>query len=333
MPTVVDRFAGAAGIVTAVLALGGCSSAAGSVNPLAGPAGLTGTAASSTAIRGSGPCPKAAIFTADASGNAIDIYPLRGKSQPMCGQITSGVSGAGGLAADAAGHLYVALTAASRVVELAGPYPPGHVVRTISDAGGYPSIAAVSPSGLVAIINLCSAPSCGNGDVAFYRKGATSPCAVVSSAIFARPYFGAFDAGDNLYLDAADSSGGTLVGEISGGCKATTVANLDVPGIAFPGGVAVDTKGNIAIADQVSSQLDVFAPGNFGKPKFTVSLQPGGDYATFVFEQSGMRIWTANAASASAEEFTYPGGGRQIDTVGSGVSASIAVMPAEVPGS
>ena len=279
----------------------------------------------------SGPCPRNAVFVTDAGTNAIDVFAGRGTDQEMCAQISSGLSGPQGLAGGAPGHVFVANTNDSNILEFAGPYPPGRVVRTIPMPTEYPIDVAVSTSGLLAAINICSSPSCGPGNVALYRKGATAPCATASSPQFAKPFFGAFDANDDLYVSGSDASGGLHVGEVTGGCKATTIATLSVPGIAAPGGIGVDAAGNVAIGDEERNQIDVFAPGNFSKPKFVVPLQDGSA-AGFVFSSSGKQLWTTSGGSATAVEYRYPAGGAPIDTLNGFVEpAGVGVTPAQVP--
>lgn len=289
-------------------------------------------AASHAPVRASGSCPKNALFVSDSGSGAIDIFPLKGKNQTMCGQIT-GFSQPGGIASDTSRHLYIANTTGSNVLVYGGPYPPGTLVRTLTDTGFFPSDVSVSASdGLVAVMNLCSAPSCGAGGVSFYKKGSTTPCNTVSTPSFARVYFGAFDAHDNVYVDGLDSSGFAIGGEISGGCSAKTISNLNLSGVTFPGGMAVDTAGNIDILDQDQSAIEAYAPGQFSKPLFSVPLPTGSDFVTFAFAASGKRIW-APSASATLGEFKYPKGGNAVNTVSGLIEPTgVAVMPVEVPG-
>jgi hypothetical protein len=56
-----------------------------------------------------------------------------------------------------------------------------------------------------------------------------------------------------------------------------SLVNLNLGGVQFPGGMAVDTAGNIDITDQNASAIDAFAPGQFGAPLFTVPIAGGKD--------------------------------------------------------
>ena len=345
MPGQLDRFV-LCGAVAAAFALGGCAGGSSAIAPsasqaasdVAAPQSATSVAlaprvfahAASFAARPSGSCPKASIFVGDFAANTVDIFPLAGKNQPMCGQVSGSFNGLQGLASDRKGHLYVANTNDTQVLEFSGPYPPGSLVHTYPDSTGYPSDVAVSKSDLVAIMNICSVPSCGQGSVIFYKQGATTPCATV--AVSFRPYFGGFDAAGNLYVDFETSSASAGLAEISGGCSATSAQNLNIPSGIFPGGVAVDTAGLVDVVDQIGSDIEAFAPPDFSKPKFTVPLT-SSDPVTLAFEKSGKRFWGTGAGNGSIGEFLYPTGGNPINML-AGVSEGIgiAVIPAEMPG-
>ena len=88
-------------------------------------------------VRTSGTCPKNALFVADSGAGTIDIFPLKGKNQVMCGQIT-GLSEPGGLATDTARHLYIVDTNNSQVLVYGGPYPPGTLRAHTRGPGIFP---------------------------------------------------------------------------------------------------------------------------------------------------------------------------------------------------
>ncbi len=101
--------------------------------------------------------------------------------------------------------------------------------KLVLNAAGYsPNDVAVSRQGVVGVTNYCKLPSCANntGSVAFYAHNSTTPCATVTDPNFLYMLWDAFDGKGNLYINGQDSSGNTLVGEITGGCKAKKVRIL-----------------------------------------------------------------------------------------------------------
>jgi len=316
--------------VTASLA--GCSASPGPTS-VVGAQPPNSALTAGVQVPATGSCPNDSLFVSDYGANVIYGYSIKGKNSTICATLSSGISGPQGVATDKSRHLYIANTNDAEVIELAPPYTSSSIVRTISEPTEFPVGVAVSSAGLTAAINLCSAPSCSQGNVAFFRKGATTPCASVSSSDIYRPYFGAFDAAGNLYVSGENASFAPVFGEITSGCKAKTFAQISIPGIANPDLFGIDTQGNIGIYAAYSGSqvdVDVFAPGNFNQPKFTFAFEGGG--GVVAFERSGKGFWTALSGSGDAAEFDYPRGGAPIKTVSDLVEAiGVALTPVAEP--
>ena len=126
--------------------------------------------------------------------------------------------------------------------------PYKSVSLTLNEPGRYPLDVAVSKAGLVGVMTETS-PS-GPGNVTFYKKGSTSACANVSDANWNEVLSGAFDASGNLFVDGVDRDGNPLVGEVSGGCAATSLTTLSV-GNTMSGVAGVQVvHGNILILNE-----------------------------------------------------------------------------------
>lgn len=262
--------------------------------------------------------------------NTVSVYGRNGQLNAL---LTIGLSEPQGLATDAAENLYVANTLKSNIFVYSKPYTSSGL--TLNDANQYPTGVAVSQTGTVGVTNNQSV-SGGSGSVSFFAKGSTIPCATVSDPNWSRVYFGAFDASGTLFIDGQNASGNTLVGDVSGGCSATSITTLTVGNtILFPGGVQV-LSGNILIDDQLGPAIYTYAPpsgGSLGSPTATTLLMSGTDPVTFAMKKSGLDLWAAsNGGQAGGFKYTYPGG-QFVKSITDGflIAIGIAVNPAAKP--
>ncbi len=272
---------------------------------------------------------KAAVIISDGGANDVDVFSTKGK---LVAQIT-GVSG--GLADTKAGDLYVANTDDNDILLYKNDYKT--LLATLSDPNEYPSGESYDETtGIVAVTNIIST-SDGPGTVSFYAKGATKPCKTIGNPAWGRVYFDAFDSKGNLFVDGFDTSGNVVVGEITGGCKATTITTLKVGNaIAFAGGVQVTKDDDVAVQDQESLAIYTYKPpvkGSLGMPIATTTFKGAGDPVGFAFTATGKNVWTADAGLSVADEYAYPAGGSPVFSISGSMlePISVAVTPVEVP--
>jgi hypothetical protein len=64
--------------------------------------------------------------------------------------------------------------------------------------------------------------------VSFYATGSTTACATVGDPNWVTFFNAAFDAAGNVFINGQNSSGKMLIGELVGGCKATSITTLTV---------------------------------------------------------------------------------------------------------
>jgi hypothetical protein len=277
------------------------------------------------------------VFVSDATADVVDVFT----GMQQTGQIT-GFQMPQGITTDRSSILYVANTNASNVEEFTPPYDH-KPAAIITDGSGFPVDVAVSGTGVVAVLNICSGPSCSlPGNVTFYAKGSrTLPCAVVYGGDAATPLGGAFDDTGTLFIGALNSGRVPQISEVRGGCKARTIAPLTTSNsIFFPGDVEVDRSDNIAVLDSQAigvAQIDIYAP----PPKHSrmlklLSQAPLNDAVVplqFALTADGQNLWTADPGAGQAQEYAYPAGGpstiRLNDT--NGGPDGVAVTPAESP--
>jgi hypothetical protein len=279
---------------------------------------------------------KPLIFASNSLGSAhhsvVDIYLQRDKNK-MVGQIT-GLYGPRGMATDKADNVYIESEGDSKIFVYAPPYT-GAPAFTLDDTGWFSYDVAVSPQGIVAVANICNAPSCGgNGSVTFYAKNSTKACATVGDPNFYSVQDDGFDDRGNLYVDGYGATS-PVVGEIKGGCHAKNITLLTTTNsINYPGGIKVDKTDGIAILDVGNKALYTYGPpknGSLGSPISTVQLQAFNILYAFAFAASGRDVYVGAATSGyQVAEYSYPAGVlRKSFNAGGGVG--VAVTPPLTP--
>jgi hypothetical protein len=268
------------------------------------------------------------IYVSDSSNYVVNIYPLRGNNQQRVGQIT-GLSQPQGLATDDMRNLFIANTTASNVLVFAPGAKP-ILKSTLTDVGQYPVDVAVDrKTGEVAVTNIFGVNG-HPGSVSFYKPGATSPYKTLSSPAFLEIYFDAYDGGGNLYIDGTNFDGVTQVGKIAREGKKIT--SIEVTGVAFPGGIEVDGKGNILMEDQSGHAVDCYASIAPYAPCGSTPLTGSEDPVTFALVKHDRRLYTADAKLGVASEFRFPSGGGAVNSIQVGGQPNgVATVPATQP--
>ncbi len=269
---------------------------------------------------------KAAIIV--SADDYIYVFSPKGK---VIAKI-AGVSG--GIAGTKSGDFYVTNTAHNSVLLYKNDYKT--LLATLTDPNEFPvAVSYEETTGIVGVANIASTSN-GPGTVSFYAEGKTTPCVTVGNPAWERVYFDAFDSKGDLFVDGEDTSGKTIVGEITGGCKAKTIGSLKVGNvIAFPGAVQVTKDEHIAVSDQEGGHIYTYklpVKGSLGAPIATTSLTGASDVMAFAFGSTGKDLWTADVGLGAADEYTYPAGGSPVFAI-TGLTApdGIAVMPVDVP--
>lgn len=249
------------------------------------------------------------VIVSDSFANIVSVFDGKGRLQT---RLKTGINGPSGLTTDSAGNLYVANSQDANVLVYSRPYKS--VSLTLSEPGQYPLDVAVSKAGVVGVMAEKS-PS-GPGNVTFYKKGSTSACTNVSDPNWNEVFSGAFDASGNLFVDGVDRDGNPLVGEVSGGCAATSLTTLSV-GNTMSGVAGVQVvHGNILILNQnygsFSPEIYTYAPpsgGSLGSPIATTKLSGGIEMESFAMTRDDRHLWIAHSDVAYGRiEYTYPGG-------------------------
>ncbi len=274
---------------------------------------------------------KRLIFVSDVD-NVVGIY-LQSKGNAQVGQILGDVYVPDSVETDSAGNLYVASYASQTVPVFAPPYTKAPKA-ILFDTGYIPYDVAVSSSGMIAIANYTS--------VVFYRKNSTKRCATVTDPPSFPPNFhvhAAFDHKGNLYVQGGQSGSNqfSVIGEITGGCKATSIQVLTTSNpLGGPGGIKVDKRGRIAIGDQKAAAIYAYNPpasGSLGKPVTTTPLSATPSLQNFAFLASGRDLYTADFYNTVAK-YAYPAGGAPKSSFlafSQATISGVAVTPPLVP--
>jgi hypothetical protein len=238
----------------------------------------------------------AAIIVSDASDNVVDIFNAARKETA---QLT-GFSEPQGLALDTAGNLYVADTKNSRIQVYAAGFKG--TPTTINDPGESPASVAIDGKGNLGVTNILTTSS-GSGSVSFFNKGGTL-LTTLSNPNFYKVIFDAFDDKGNLYIDGTNASGAFVAGEVVGGVTGTAISILTTGNsVGYPGGIAISSKGKIALDDQENLAIFTYnAPvqGSLGMPILTTPLTGAGDPISFAFTRTDKNIWVADAAGGGS---------------------------------
>jgi hypothetical protein len=247
-------------------------------------------------------------FVADAATATVTIWGANGQLNAI---LFDGITAnPKGLATDAAQNLYVANLGFSNVNIYAKPYTS--IKLTLNDAQELTMDVAVDKKGLVAVTNYLTV-GLQPGSVSFFAKNSAQPCRTVQDSKWITFANDAFDASGNLFIDGQDVFGTTLVGEVSGGCKATSITTLSLGNtISNPGGVQV-SRGNILVGDVNQQTIYTYAPplgGSLGSPIAVTKLAGAEAPVTFAMEESGKAVRTAdlNPNNDYAALYKYPKG-------------------------
>jgi hypothetical protein len=284
---------------------------------------------------------KTALVVSDDLANSVSGYTRAGI---LTGKIT-GLFEPQGLAADAAGDIYIANATASNIVVYKRDLKTQ--ILTLDDPNEYPvDVDIDAAASLVGVANIDTTSNTA-GSVSFYSTARSKragdyryikqPCVTVGDATWAQVFFGAFDASGNFYIDGLDATGNVLVGVVTGGCKATAITTLTTGNVlGYPGGVRVTTTGKVAIDDQQAATVFTYEAalnGSLGEPIASTPLTGASDPVTFSFTKSGTLSWVADATNADAFDVTYPAGrpGPQEPIKGFTEPIGVVAIPAAAP--
>lgn len=232
----------------------------------------------------------------------------------------TGVSEIQGLA-NAGKTLYAANTGDSNILVLD---KTGALKTTLSDSGQYPANVAVGKKKTVYVANIFNT-SFGPGSISVYTKGATSPTSTLSYSNFFQVIGVAVDAAGDVFAsnDTGDFSGGEVVEFPAGSSTGTVLSNIH---ISIAGGLAVDPSGNLAVVDQGTTSVSIYAPPYTGSATATYSVPNGGSAVGVTFDKAGANLYFADVFG-TIDVDSYPGGTYEGSYTGGVEPIGVAVRP------
>lgn len=331
---------------TALLVIAGCSAGGGSA---VGPVGNSTLASNRTAIRvpswslsqPRGQSSETAhafmsrdvavnpvIYASSFAGSFIKIYKQHGTNQAPIGTITAGLLNPQGLAVTPNGDLWVANTGDSNILI----YRRGALTayKTLRDPGQFPVNVVVDEAGTAYVTNIITTAG-GPGSVSVYKQGHTSPTSTLAIPHNSKVLFDTVDEGGTLYVNFVDSGNNGHTVKFVGGHGTPIDLHLT---IGFPGGMVLDSTGDLVYADQSAPAVDVFE-----LPATTPAAHFGTDNTDPIdvkFPATRQHIYVSDGGSGAViHEYTYPAG-VLVNTIKNGFTSTnapsgLATDPAAQP--
>lgn len=279
------------------------------------------------APRGYGKVPKgsALLYVSDSPASAIDIFNQNGANQSPIGSITSGLNRPAGMTVDKNGNLYVANESQIGSKYTVDVFAPGATSPTnVYDTDlSSPTDVAVARDGTVYVSNF---NELSNGWVAVYPKGDATKEYRLSDFGGGAPLTLTLDKKNNLYVmyDLNDS-GSSAVNEYQPGAKTGTNLNLT---FRWGGGIQVDSKGNIVLAQQLQPPVIYVFPPGATNPAKSIDLPNDDSPFEIALNHRGKALFAAD--DTVMDRLAYPSGTFKY-TVAGGFSeaAGVAVSPAQ----
>jgi large repetitive protein len=223
-----------------------------------------------TAVDGSGN-----IYVADYNNNAVEeILAVNGSipSTPAINTLGSGFNFPTGVAVDGTGNVYVAdwgNSAVKEILAVNGSIPASPTINTLGSGFNYPSGVAVDSSGNVFVADQ------GNNAVkeivAINGSIPASPVINTLGSSFSAPKSVAVDSSGNVYVSDYENSAVKEILAVNGSIPASPTINTLVStalnnGFAWPGGIAVDGRGDVVVANDGYDEIDEIQAVNGAMP-------------------------------------------------------------------
>ncbi|HTU82856.1 MAG TPA: hypothetical protein VMF61_12040 [Candidatus Acidoferrales bacterium] len=310
------RVSGASAFLCAAV-LAGC----GGSNPPVAPVAQVQSADSS----GSRIDPHAAgsdlLYVSDLNQNAVYIFTY--PAGKLVGTL-KGFHAPHGECLDAAGDVFVTDSADREIFE----YPRGstHRIATLDDSSGFPMHCAVDPlTGNLVVTNFPLLSGAGNVVTYVHARGSAQPLAHSSVGI---PYFAAYDAKGNLWVDGMDSHAQYFqFGELPAGRKKWRAVTLPHR-VAFPG--AVQWVGDeLVVGDQVNldgpSAIYEFSLRN-GRATLVGTTPLRNSCDVLQFQVDGGTVVASNTCEKAVLYFDFPRGGKSIQSITTDLSQPVGIV-------
>jgi sugar lactone lactonase YvrE len=245
----------------------------------------------------------------------VAIYCTKGRNQAPIGKITDGIETPEGANVDGKGNLYVTNTSANTVTE----YPRGSIKRSFTYSAGLanPAGVAIDRKQNVYVTSLSPA------SVEVFPQTTNAPSLKITDVPY--PIDVAVDADDNAYVTTYTSgfSNGEIIKYAPGSKQGMSLGIVT----GIPGGIALDTAGDIVTADQRLPGVLVFPPGQTSPSK--TFAQNTLDPDPVRLDRAEHHVYVGDAVGNAVYVFDYATG-TLVDTITDGVDGpnGLALDPA-----
>ncbi len=302
-------------IAAVALFIAGCSAGNTAVTPFAS------YGAAHSLARGSGWLSPAAkrcknkVFVSSYRLNYVDVYCTKGHNQAPIGKITAGINGPEGDAFDSKGNLYVTNTSGNTVTE----YAAGSITPSFTYSAGLANPAGVAVDAQQNVYVTSLSPA----SMEVFPQASNAPSRKITDVPY--PIDVAIDANGNAFVTSYTSSfkNGEILEYSPGSSRGVNIGVVT----EAPGGIALDTAGDVITADQRLPGVLVFPPGKTS-PKETFA-QNTLDPDPVRLDRGEQHAYVGDAVGNAVYVYSYPGG-KLVDTITDGVDGpnGLALSPA-----
>lgn len=280
-----------------IVAVGACSGGGGQ------PAAVTPAMLSANEISAHAKGSGRLVYITNYASNTLSFYSY--KTLDEVGSVTSGLDAPQGVCSDAKGNVFVDNTNAIQVLEFShGATTPR---QTIATTGYYPGDCAISSKKTLAVVAICSYPSCDAGALLIYPHETGSPTTITCPNIHQYDY-GAYDGAGDLFVEGYSfpSSHFEFCEVPNGTDKAIAITLSSPPTNPAPMQwdgkyIAIDTGGDAISRYAIS--------GSSGTLAGTVSLSGAQAYFTMASKKAVIA-----ETSSGFGYWKYPSGGQPYKT-------------------
>jgi sugar lactone lactonase YvrE len=247
---------------------------------------------------------KSTLYVSTYRLNYVAMYCTTGTNQAPIGKITDGIDGPEGAAVDAKGNFYVTNTSANTVTE----YAPGSTkpAFTYSADLSYPAGVAIDRKGNVYVTNLRP------GSLVVFPQGSNTPSKNFTGLMY--PIDVALDRSGDAYVTIYTSgyTNGNIIEYPAGKSHGKNLGIVTEQ----PGGITLDTKGDIVTADQRLPGVLVFPPGKTSPSETfaTNTLDPD----PVALDSTEHRAYVGDSVGNAVYVYDYPSG-KLVDTITDGI--------------
>jgi DNA-binding beta-propeller fold protein YncE len=258
------------------------------------------------------------LYVADPQASDIMIYPQGEINAQPIGEISEGIAHPFGITVDRRGTLFVANAGNATVTE----YPAGSTTPsvTLSDGISDPIAVTVDSAGRVYVSESAA------GTILEFSPTGLSPKRKTTKLSY--PDGMITDASDTLYATYSNSPPPSGVAKCASKLRPCVKLSLET---SLAADVKLDLQGDIAVADDDASKVDIFSPDG---SQLLRTIDAGYSAPQEIALDPEDRIlYLADFSYGSADLYDYKSG-QEIGSVTAGLqgAAGVALYPAQRPG-